>query len=66
MDGFAGPDAVRALESQLKSLGKDATLHVHAGADHGFFNDTRPDVYDAAASKTAFSRTLDLFASTLT
>jgi carboxymethylenebutenolidase len=65
-DGFAGPDAVRALESQLKSLGKDATLHVHAGADHGFFNDTRPDVYDAAASKTAFSRTLDLFASTLT
>ena len=64
-DGFAGPDAVRALESQLKGLGKDATLHVHAGADHGFFNDTRPEVYDATASETAFARTLDLFESTL-
>lgn len=64
-DGFAGPAAVSALESQLKSLGKDVTLHVHAGADHAFFNDTRPDVYDASAAATAFARTLDLFASTL-
>lgn len=64
-DGFAGPDAVRALESQLKALGKDATLHIHAGADHAFFNDTRPEVYDAAAAKTAFARTIDLFESTL-
>lgn len=64
-DGFAGPDAVRALESQLRGLGKDATLHIHAGADHAFFNDTRPDVYDATASKVAFERTLDLFSSTL-
>lgn len=64
-DGFAGPDAVRALETQLRDLGKDATLHVHAGADHAFFNDTRPDVYDAAASSLAFGRTLELFRSTL-
>jgi len=64
-DGFAGPDAVRALETQLRDLGKDATLNVHAGADHAFFNDTRPDVYDAAASALAFGRTLELFRSTL-
>lgn len=60
-DGFAGPDAVKALEDQLKQLGKDVTLHIHAGADHAFFNDTRPEVYDADASKLAFDRTVALF-----
>ena len=64
-DGFAGPDAVRGLESQLRELGKDVTLHIHAGADHAFFNDTRPDVYDAACAKTAFDRTLALFRANL-
>jgi carboxymethylenebutenolidase len=62
---MAGPDAVRALEAQLRGLGKDATLHIHPGTDHAFFNDTRPDVYDAAASATAFARTVDLFRTTL-
>ena len=64
-DGFAGPEAVRSLESQLRELGKDATLHIHAGADHAFFNDTRPEVYDAGASAEAFGRTLELFRTTL-
>ena len=64
-DGFAGPDAVHALEDQLRGLGKDATLHIHAGCDHAFFNDTRPDVYDAAASQVAFDRTVELFRTTL-
>jgi carboxymethylenebutenolidase len=64
-DGFAGPDAVRALEAQLRDLGKDATLHIHPGCDHAFFNDARPDVYDAAAAQVAFDRTIDLFRSTL-
>lgn len=64
-DGFAGPDAVRALEAQLRDLGKDATLHIHAGCDHAFFNDTRSDVYDAAAASTAWDRTLELFRTTL-
>jgi carboxymethylenebutenolidase len=64
-DGWAGPEVVRAMERQLRDLGKDATLHVHDGAEHAFFNDTRPDVYDAAASAVAFARTVDLFRTTL-
>ena len=64
-DDFANPEAVHALESQLRDLGKDATLHIHAGAEHAFFNDTRPEVYDADASAEAFARTLDLFRTTL-
>ena len=30
-------------------------IHVYEGADHAFFNDTRPEVYDQAAAKTAWS-----------
>jgi carboxymethylenebutenolidase len=65
LDGWASPDAAQALETQLRELGKDATMHVHAGADHAFFNDARPEVYDAAASATAFDRTVALFRNTL-
>ena len=65
LDDFANPDAVHALEAQLRDLGKDATLHIHPGAQHAFFNDTRPEVYDAAASAIAFDRTVELFRSTL-
>lgn len=65
LDDFANPDATRALEAQLRELGKDATLHIHPGAQHAFFNDTRPDVYDAAASEAAWARTTDLFRSAL-
>ena len=64
-DDFAGPDQVRALESQLRALGKDATMHIHDGCDHAFFNDTRPEVYDAEHSAEAFTRTVDLFRRTL-
>jgi carboxymethylenebutenolidase len=65
LDDFANPDAVRALEAQLRGLGKDATLHIHPGTQHAFFNDSRPEVYDADASRVAFERTLELFRTTL-
>jgi carboxymethylenebutenolidase len=56
---------VRSLEATLRELGKDATLHIHPGCEHAFFNDSRPEVYDAAASDLAWNRTLDLFRTTL-
>jgi carboxymethylenebutenolidase len=60
-DDFAGPDATRALEAKLRELGKDATMHIHPGTHHAFFNDSRPEVYDADASAEAWQRTTDLF-----
>lgn len=50
--------AARELEQKLRDLGKDAEFHVYAAADHAFFNDTRPEVYDADASALAWSRTV--------
>jgi carboxymethylenebutenolidase len=64
-DDYAGPAASAAFQEQLRSLGKDATLHVHTGTHHAFFNDSRPEVYDAAASATAWDRTVALFRSSL-
>jgi carboxymethylenebutenolidase len=64
-DDFAGPDATRALEAQLRDLGNDVTLHIHEGCQHAFFNDARPEVYDAEHAGEAWQRTLALFRNTL-
>jgi carboxymethylenebutenolidase len=64
-DAFASPEAARALEANLKSRGKNATFHVYPGTDHAFFNDARPDVYDATAATTAWTRVLSLFRANL-
>lgn len=34
---------------------------IHAGCEHAFFNDTRPEVYDADAARSAWERTLAFF-----
>lgn len=64
-DDFASPEMSRALESDLKARGKDATIHVYSGTHHAFFNDSRSDVYDKDAATTAWERTLSLFRSHL-
>jgi carboxymethylenebutenolidase len=58
-DSFSPAD-VGELESTLRSLGKDVTLHIHENCDHGFFNDSRPDVYSAEHALEAWDRTLEL------
>ncbi len=65
LDGFFGPEAVNALQQQFDDLGKDADLHVHPGVDHAFFNDTRPEVYDAEESKKAWDETVAFLKATL-
>ncbi len=64
-DAFASPEMAKALEEDLRKRGKNATFHVYAGTDHAFFNDERPEVYNAEASSTAWSRTLALFRANL-
>ena len=63
--GTAAPEAVRELEATLRAKGKNATFHVYPGTQHAFFNDTRPEVYDAAVAKTSWDRTLALFRANL-
>jgi len=60
-DGFVTPDAARKLEKDLVAAGKQAEFHIFPGVDHAFFNDSRPDVYDARAAEQAWARTLAFF-----
>lgn len=60
-DGFVAQEDVRKLEHELQQAGKSATFHVYPGADHAFFNDSRPDVYNEEAAGDAWNRTLDFF-----
>ena len=58
-DDFFGPEAAAQLEATLDQLSKDATFHVYAGAEHAFFNDTRPEVYHADHAQLAWDRTIE-------
>jgi len=58
-DRSVTPDSVRQLENQLKDLGKPFEFVIYPGADHAFFNDTRPEVYNAGAAADAWRRTIE-------
>ena len=51
------PAAAHELAAAVKKSGGSFEVYEYE-ADHAFFNDARPQVYDAAASTLAFSRTL--------
>jgi len=57
-DGSFTPEAVAELADKLDGLGKEAELIVHPGVDHAFFNDTRPEVYDAETSGLCWQQTI--------
>lgn len=59
-DGWINPEKVAYLMSVTEKYGLPVSSAVYE-ADHAFFNDTRPEVYDAAASKDAWSKILKLF-----
>ena len=60
-DTFFTPEAAIALGEQLRALGKSAEIIVYPGTDHAFFNDTRPEVYDAEASRLLWERAVAFF-----
>jgi carboxymethylenebutenolidase len=64
-DGWIQRRDVDRLAAALKKFGKHGEVKVYAGCSHGFFNDTRKDVYRAAEAKDAWNHTLKLFADNL-
>jgi carboxymethylenebutenolidase len=60
-DTFFTPEAAVALGDQLRALGKDAEIIVHPGCDHAFFNDDRPEVYNAAEAARVWESALAFF-----
>ena len=60
-DGFVTPQAVADLDRELTRLGKRHEFHTYPNAQHAFFNEKRPEVYDAHASGDAWSKTVGFF-----
>ena len=60
-DTFVTPESVRELDRKLKELGKTAEIIIIPDVDHGFFNDTRPEVYNEATAKDAWERVVTFF-----
>jgi carboxymethylenebutenolidase len=61
LDAYVTPATVHELESKLKEHGKSAEMHIYSDVDHGFFNDTRSEVYNEAAAKDAWSRVVKFY-----
>ncbi|MGH9111542.1 MAG: dienelactone hydrolase family protein [Acidimicrobiales bacterium] len=58
-DGFFTPELAEQMRQNMVAAGLDATIHVVPGAQHAFFNDTRPEVHDPEASQACWLETLD-------
>jgi carboxymethylenebutenolidase len=64
-DGGVSPAVVKSLDEQLTTLGKEHDFTIYPGVGHAFFNNDRPQVYDAEASADAWGKTLAFFAKNL-
>jgi carboxymethylenebutenolidase len=60
-DDFFTPEAANSLGEQLRSMGKEAEIIVHPGTDHAFFNDDRPEVYNAAEAAKLWASVVEFF-----
>jgi carboxymethylenebutenolidase len=60
-DAFAGESVRRELEQALKVGNIHHEVVVYPGAQHAFFNDTRPEVFDRDAAVDAWQRVLSHF-----
>lgn len=64
-DEFASPGAVDQLVEEVRRHGKDIDVIVHPGTQHGFFNDTRPEVHHPEASEAAWEASIAFLRDTL-
>jgi carboxymethylenebutenolidase len=54
-------EAVTAFEAEMQKQRVPHEVHVYPGASHAFFNDTRPQIYQAEAAQNAWQKTLAWF-----
>jgi carboxymethylenebutenolidase len=63
-DAHVPPEAIEAIRKILDGK-PNASVHVYPGAQHGFFNAARPEVFAAGPAEQARQRTVQMFASAL-
>lgn len=61
-DDWVTPAVAEEMAQAIRDGGNDdVAVHVYEGTEHAFFNDDRPEVYNAAASALAWQRTIAFF-----
>lgn len=54
-------EGVEAFETALRAASIDYGIYLHQGANHAFFNDSRPDRYNREAAELAWNLTVAFF-----
>lgn len=54
-------EKMNRLDAALKQYGKQGEVRIYKGADHAFFNDTRPEVYSQSDAEDAWKRVIEFF-----
>lgn len=60
-DQWITVEKMNRLAEALRQYGKDGEVKIYSGADHAFFNDTRPEVYSPKDAADAWERAIDFF-----
>ena len=60
-DQWITVEKMNRLRDTLTQYGKVGEVKIYEDADHAFFNDTRPEVYNATDAAEAWQRTLAFF-----
>ena len=60
-DNWASPEAGKRIAERIREAGQQADLQVYPGTEHAFFNDSRPEVYNEAATRQSWDRTLAFY-----
>lgn len=58
-DGTSADPGIQAVCAEITKAGGSCTAYDYPGTRHAFFNDDRPEVFDADAAASAWARTLD-------
>jgi carboxymethylenebutenolidase len=58
-DHYFTPEIVGQMAERLRANGVDVTIYNYPGTDHAFFNDDRPEVYNAEAAQLAWQRSIE-------
>ena len=60
-DDYNPREKVDELQSRLRDAGVAVEFYFYEGMDHAFFNEDRPEVYDAEAAQLSWDRSLAFF-----
>ena len=60
-DQWITVEKMNRLDAALKQYSKPGEVKIYAGADHAFFNNTRPEVYSKADAEDAWKTVIEFF-----